>query len=131
MNNGFIVSIPKDLSTIKSKLFMGLTKRQIIGFGLGIAVGIPFYLLTFKISSDLAMYGSFAVMCPFFVGTIFQKDRLYADKWIKLWLENKFIYMNKRKFKPNKNNIEIGRERGILRVRKKKSITDDKTDISE
>ena len=36
MNNNFVVSIPKELKTIKSKLFFGLTKRQLIGFGIAI-----------------------------------------------------------------------------------------------
>ncbi|MGQ0518006.1 PrgI family protein [Bacillus sp. D-CC] len=36
MNNNFVVSIPKELKTIKSKLFFGLTKRQLIGFSIAL-----------------------------------------------------------------------------------------------
>ena len=35
------VSIPKDLNDIKEKFMMGFTKRQVICFGIGLAVGAP------------------------------------------------------------------------------------------
>jgi len=40
------VAVPKDLSGIKTKVAMNLTKRQLICFGSAAAVGIPFYLVT-------------------------------------------------------------------------------------
>ena len=40
------VAVPKDLSGIKTKVAMNLTKRQLICFGGAAAVGIPFYLVT-------------------------------------------------------------------------------------
>ena len=40
------VSIPKDLNDIKEKFMMGFTKRQVICFGIGLAVGAPVFFLT-------------------------------------------------------------------------------------
>ena len=40
------VNVPNDLSKIKTKIAFNLTKRQLICFGIGAAVGIPTYLLT-------------------------------------------------------------------------------------
>ena len=40
------VAVPKNLSGIKTKVAMNLTKRQLICFGGAGAVGIPFYLFT-------------------------------------------------------------------------------------
>lgn len=40
------VSIPKDLNDIKEKFRMGFTKRQVICFGIGLAVGAPVFFLT-------------------------------------------------------------------------------------
>ena len=40
------VSIPNDLSKIKTKLAFNLTSRQLVCFGCGAAVGIPAFLLT-------------------------------------------------------------------------------------
>ena len=40
------VSVPKDLTKVKNKIILNLTKRQLICFGLAAAVGVPFYFLT-------------------------------------------------------------------------------------
>lgn len=40
------VSVPKDLTKVKNKVAFNLTKRQIICFGVGALIGIPFYFLT-------------------------------------------------------------------------------------
>ncbi len=40
------VAVPKDLSGIKTKVAMNLTKRQLICFGSAAAVGYRFYLVT-------------------------------------------------------------------------------------
>ena len=42
------VNVPNDLSKIKTKIAFNLTKRQLVCFGIGAAVGIPAYLLLGK-----------------------------------------------------------------------------------
>ena len=39
------VAVPKDLSGIKTKVALNLTKRQLVCFGGAAAVGVPFYLM--------------------------------------------------------------------------------------
>ena len=39
------VQVPKDLSKVKTKLALNLTKRQLVCFSGAAAVGIPVYLL--------------------------------------------------------------------------------------
>ena len=39
------VQIPKDLNDIKEKFIMGLTKRQVICFGIGLALGAPVFFV--------------------------------------------------------------------------------------
>ena len=39
------VSIPKDLSRVKSKFLFNLTKRQVVCFGLGALTGVPAFFL--------------------------------------------------------------------------------------
>ena len=59
-NKNFVVSVPKELKKIKSKLFFGLTKRQLIGFGSAIAVGLITFFFFREISNlDIAMYALF------------------------------------------------------------------------
>ena len=40
------VNVPNDLSKIKTKIAFNLTKRQLICFGGGAALGVPAYLLS-------------------------------------------------------------------------------------
>ena len=39
------VTVPKDLTRVKSKVVLGLTKRQLICFGGALLVGVPLFLL--------------------------------------------------------------------------------------
>ena len=39
------VSVPKDLTKVKNKIILNLTKRQLICLGIAAAVGLPFYFL--------------------------------------------------------------------------------------
>ena len=39
------VTVPKDLTRVKSKIVFGLTKRQLICFGGALLVGVPLYFL--------------------------------------------------------------------------------------
>ena len=40
------VSVPKDLTKVKNKVVLNLTKRQLICLVIAAAVGLPFYFLT-------------------------------------------------------------------------------------
>lgn len=40
------VSVPKDLTKVKNKIILNLTKRQLICLGIAAAVGLPFYFFT-------------------------------------------------------------------------------------
>lgn len=69
------VSIPNDLSKIKTKLAFNLTSRQLVCFGCGAAVGIPAFLLTRSaIGNSGAMFLMLAVMLPAFFMAMYEKD---------------------------------------------------------
>ena len=40
------VSVPKDLTKVKNKIILNLTKRQLICLGIAAAVGLPLYFHT-------------------------------------------------------------------------------------
>ena len=62
------VPVPKDLTQVKTKLVLNLTKRQLIFFSLAAAVGVPFYFLTRKgLGSSIAAILMVTVMLPFFL----------------------------------------------------------------
>lgn len=120
MNNNYVLPIPKDLKKIKSKLFFGLTKRQLVGFGIAIFLGIVIFLALKPISVDFAMYAMFFAVAPVFFATIFQKDGMYAEQWIKLIIEYKYLNPSKRYYKVSKKNLSLAKERDVIRRAKRR-----------
>ena len=75
------VNIPNDLSRIKTKVALNLTKRQLLCFGGAAAVGVPTYLLTRSaIGNSTAMFVMIALMLPFFFFAMYERDGLPAEK---------------------------------------------------
>ena len=69
------ISVPRDLSKVKTKVFMNLTKRQILCFGAGALIGVPvFFLLKTSGNLSLAALGMMAVMLPLFFLAMYEKD---------------------------------------------------------
>lgn len=127
MNNNFVVSIPKELKTIKSKLFFGLTKRQLIGFSIALGLGLPVFFLLKKFSLDVAMYGLFFTALPVIFGTIYTKDGMNGEIWVKLFIEYRYLNPKFRYFKVSKRNRKLAEERNMLngknKVRKAEPIS--------
>lgn len=60
------VPVPKDLTKIKTKVALNLTKRQIICFGAAAIVGVPlFFVLKGSIPQSAATFIMVLVMLPF------------------------------------------------------------------
>ena len=73
------ISVPRDLSKVKTKVFMNLTKRQILCFGAGALIGVPvFFLLKSSGNLSLAALGMMAVMLPLFFLAMYEKSGVYA-----------------------------------------------------
>lgn len=64
------ISVPRDLTRVKSKVLFNLTKRQLLCFGAGALVGVPaFFLLKQSGNVSLAAIGMMIIMLPmFFLG---------------------------------------------------------------
>ena len=75
------VSVPKDLTKIKNKVVLNLTKRQIVCLAIAVAVGLPFYFLTRKyIGTSNAATGMVLLMLPAFLFAMYEKDGLPLEK---------------------------------------------------
>lgn len=75
------VTVPKDLSKVKSKVAFNLTSRQIVCFSLAAAVGIPFYILTRKaLGTSISAVIMIFIMLPFFFLAMYEKDGLPFEK---------------------------------------------------
>lgn len=123
MANNIIVPIPTELKDIKSKLFMGLTKRQLIGFGLTGIIVIPSFLLLRQININVAMYGAFFLGAPIIFATIYTRDKLYIEKWFKNWIETNILFKEKRRYRLTKANREVAIQRGLVKDDRKKELS--------
>ncbi|MCD7947882.1 MAG: PrgI family protein [Oscillospiraceae bacterium] len=94
------VSVPNDLSKIKTKVAFNLTKRQLICFGAAAVVGIPTYLLTRSaIGNSAALFLMLAVMLPAFLLAMYERDGLPAEKVVRNFVRSRFLWPRVRPYK--------------------------------
>ena len=94
------ISVPRDLSKVKTKVFMNLTKRQILCFGAGALIGVPvFFLLKSSGNLSLAALGMMAVMLPLFFLAMYEKDVQPLEVVAKHFYEAKFKRPKTRPYK--------------------------------
>jgi hypothetical protein len=73
------VPVPKDLSAVKTKVMLNLTRRQLICFGSGILIGVPlFFLVKSRSSISAASICMILIMLPFFLLAMYEKERAAA-----------------------------------------------------
>ncbi|MEG1687141.1 MAG: PrgI family protein [Angelakisella sp.] len=61
------VTVPRDLSKIKNKIALGLTKRQLLAIIAAGGISIPLYLLLMQPLGDLALYVAILPAVPCFL----------------------------------------------------------------
>ena len=94
------VSVPNDLSKVKTKMAFNLTKRQLICFGSAAAVGIPTYLLTraTAIGDTGAMLLMIALMLPFFFFAMYERDGQPFEKVVRNVARATFLWPRVRPY---------------------------------
>ena len=124
------VNVPKDLTKVKTKVALNLTKRQIICFSLAAAAGIPTYLLTRgAIGNDAAVLIMIGLMLPFFFLAMYEKDGQSAEKILRnivrarLWpgtraykTENLYNYLQKKEGPSIANQNQATKQAGAKAV---------------
>jgi len=88
------VSVPKDMTEVKTRLVMNLTKRQVICFGAAAVIGVPLFL-SFRgiLGNTGAMTLMIAAVIPAFFFAIYSKDGVIpAERFILLILRQMFFF---------------------------------------
>ena len=86
------VNVPNDLSRVKTKMALNLTKRQLVCFGGAAAVGIPSYLLARgAIGNTGAMFVMLVIMLPAFLLAMYEKDGLPFEKVVRNIIRAKYL----------------------------------------
>ena len=90
------ISVPRDLTRVKSKVLFNLTKRQLLCFGAGALVGVPaFFLLKQSGNVSLAAIGMMI-----FLG-MYEKHGQPLEVIAKQFIEAKFIRPKVRPYQTN------------------------------
>ena len=94
------VSVPRDMAAVKSRLLFGLTRRQLVCFGIAGAIGAPtFILVNGAAGSSVAMLCLIAVAFPAMVFAVYEKDGIPAEKMLLFFLRARFFFPAVRPYK--------------------------------
>ena len=122
------VNVPNDLSKIKTKIAFNLTKRQLICFGTGAAIGVPTYLLTRQaIGNTGALFAMLTIMLPAFLLAMYEKDGLPLEKVVKNIIRARFLrpgirpYQTQNIYAPFTQRGAAGKEDAIENSKKPKA----------
>ena len=110
------VTIPKDLTKVKSKVLFGLTRRQLICFGAAVRVGVPlFFLLKDAVDSSTATLCMILVMLPFFLFAMYERHGQPLEVIIGQMVQVMFVRPKERPYQTNNFYTAIERQ---IRVEK-------------
>ena len=105
------VTIPKDLTKVKSKVLFGLTRRQLICFGTAVLVGVPlFFLLRNAVSSSLATLCMILVMLPFFLLAMYERYGQPLEVILGQMIQTMFVRPKIRPYQTNNFYAAIERQ---------------------
>lgn len=117
------VTVPKDLTQVKVKVALGLTKRQLICFGAAAAIGVPlFFLMRGNVPTSAAAFIMILVILPCFLFAMYEKHGRPLEAVLKDYYETKF---NRPKARPYQTeNVYAAAERQTKLYRDVKAVTD-------
>ena len=96
------ISVPRDLTKVKSKVMFNLTKRQLICFGVAALIGVPsFFLIKQIASTSTAAIGMMVIMMPFFFLAMYEKNGQHLEVILRNMIEAVFIRPKERPYKTN------------------------------
>ena len=128
------VSVPKDLTVVKTKVLFGLTKRQLICFSGGALVGLPlFFLLKSFTSVSIASICMILVMLPFFMMAMYQRNGVPMEKLAANIIRVYFICPKRRMYETNNFYSAVERQykldKEVMAIEKKINTHTKKADI--
>ena len=105
------VSVPKDLTKIKNKVVLNLTRRQIICLTIAAAMGLPFYFLTSSAATGMVL-----LMLPAFLFAMYEKDGMPLEKVLMNMIRVKYGQSAVRRYEVK--NLYETEEKGVTEPEK-------------
>ena len=108
------VPVPRDLTKVKTKVALGLTKRQLVCFGTAVAIGVPtFFLTRGAIGNSPAVLLMIGVMLPAFFMAMYERDGQPAEKILRNMLRSRFIYPQTRAYQTENFYSQLRKEANL------------------
>lgn len=105
------VSIPKDLTKVRTKFILGLTKRQTVCFGMAAATGLPlFFLLKTFLPVSTAAFLMVIVMLPWFLFALYERNGQPLEKFLRCIVAVKLKRPKIRTYQTNNLYAATGRQ---------------------
>ena len=105
------VTVPKDLTKIKSKVMFNLTKRQLLCFGAAVAIGLPLFFLTKdSAGTTTAALCMVLAMLPMFLLAMYEKNGQPLEVIIRQFVEVKFLRPKERPYQTNNFYAALARQ---------------------
>ena len=105
------VTVPKDLTKIKSKVMFNLTKRQLLCFGAAVAIGLPlFFLVKGSVGTSAAALCMVLAMLPMFLLAMYEKNGQPLEVIIRQFVEVKFLRPKERPYQTNNFYTALARQ---------------------
>ena len=104
------ISVPRDLTKVKSKVMFNLTKRQLICFFVAALLGVPsFFLIKQIASASVAAMGMMVIMMPFFFLAMYEKNGQHREVMLRHLIEATFIRPRVRPYKTDNHYAALER----------------------
>lgn len=108
------VTVPKDLTKVKSKVLFGLTKRQLVCFSPAVLIGVPlFFLLKGSAGTTTAAFVMILVMLPFFLLAMYERNGLTLEVYAKHFIRTKLLFPKERPYQTNNFYAVLKRQHNL------------------
>lgn len=115
------ISVPRDLTKVRSRYLFGLTKRQLICFSVAALIGVPSFFLIRNITEvNVAVMGMMVIMMPFFFFAMYEKNGQPLEVILSHFIQQVFIRPKQRPYKTD--NYYAALERQAAAERKVEEI---------
>lgn len=96
------VPVPKDLTKVKTKVALNLTKRQLVCFSCGALIGVPlFFLLRGPAGNSAAAMCMMVAMLPFFLLAMYEKHGQPLEKILGNIIQVAVVRPKQRPYRTN------------------------------
>ena len=105
------VTVPKDVTKVKTKVLFNLTTRQLICFGSGLLIGVPlFFLSRGPLGNTTATMLMILAMVPAFLLAMYEKNGQPLEVFLNQFIQANFVRPKYRPYETDNDYATIMRQ---------------------